>query len=691
MKPLKIAILWHFHQPYYLKDEIFLLPWVRLHGVKSYWDLPEMFFEFPNLKQNINIVPSLAVQIDEYINKGRKDKIQLLTEKQAESLTVAEKNDILKLFFLCNYDNMIKPYPRYHELYLSSRNTEFAILNFSPQDWRDLQVWYNLTWIGYSSRERSLIKRLFIKQRDFTEQEKFAILDIHLDILTHIKNQLLALKNLNQIEISATPFYHPILPLLCDSASALEALPNCQMPDEIFKFPEDATRQISKSMKYFEENFHFTPSGMWPSEGSLSNKVLELFIEQGIHWVASDEGLLAKTLGQSYKNVMKYFPINYKTPKGQIKIFFRDHILSDKIGFVYSKWDAKDATNDFISNLIFIKSEIINTLGENVLDSAVVPIILDGENCWEYYFQEGIYFRRELFSKLTNSDEFETVNFSDVLHYEDKFPSIDNLIAGSWINGNFQIWIGHEEKRKAWSFLANARKHLENIKDKLSENDYNKALEELLIAEGSDWFWWYGDEHSAKNKPDFNDLFRYHLKRFYEIINEKIPEELNIPIGKYEEKQILVQQKGEVYPIIDGKLSESEKWINAGYYNASSSMTTMHQVGEIIHRIWFASDEKNLYFRLDTTKKLEDLDIIELDFIDPVKFKIKISYCGFKIISNANLFINNCEFAKSDLIEFAISRSIFQENKILNLKISTESRGNRINYPQQGNISIELY
>jgi len=690
MRPLKVAILWHFHQPYYVKDDIFLLPWVRLHGVKSYWDLPEMFYEFPNLKQNINIVPSLAIQIDQYINYGRKDKIQILTEKKAENLSVDDKNEILKLFFLCNYDNMVKPYPRYNELFLNSRNKEWALLNFSPQDWRDLQTWYNLTWIGYKSRERSLIKRLFEKQKGYSEQEKFAILDIHLDILSSIKKQLLSLRNLNQIEISATPFYHPILPLLYDSRSALESLPHCRMPDEIFNFPQDASNQILKSINYFEENLQFKPLGMWPSEGSLSNEVLNIFIEQQIRWVATDEELLSKSLGQKYKSIMKYFPLTYQSSKGKIKIFFRDHILSDKIGFVYSRWDAKDAANDFIYNLNQIKSDIINTMGEEALNSAVVPIILDGENCWEYYYQEGIHFRRELFSKLSDNNEFETIKLSDALNYTDKFAPIQNLVAGSWINANFQIWIGHEEKRLAWNYLAKARKHFENIKDRLNEDISKKALEELYIAEGSDWFWWYGDEHSAENKPDFDVLFRYHLKKFYEIIGDSVPEELNIPIGKLKEKQILVQQRGEVYPVIDGKLSDSEKWINAGYYNTSSAMTTMHQIGELLHRIWFASDEKKVYFRLDTTKKLEDSEFIEIEFISPIKYRIKISDCWCKILSNESLMFNSFELAKQDLIEFAISRSVFGNNKNITLKIYTESKGNRITYPQQGQINIDL-
>ena len=693
MKAIKIALLWHYHQPYYKKDDEFLLPWVRLHGVKDYWDIPELFHEFPKIKQTINLVPSLSKQIEEYVSGKTKDKVQRLTEIKAKELNLNDKNEILRLFFLCNVDNMIKPYPKYYELYILSRDKEKALNNFDPQDWLDIQVWYNLTWFGPSSRKRPVINRLFEKGKDFNEQEKKVVLELHLEILNQIKHQLMMLKSLDQVELSATPLNHPILPLLCNSKSALESIPDCDMPEKIFEHPEDAQAQINKALDYYESNFNYRPTGMWPSEGSISDEVLNLMIGSSVNWVASDEEVLANTLKEKYNPFMKYFPVKYKSDKGEISIFFRDHQLSDLIGFVYSRWNQKDAANDFCNRLRQIRGDIIDKFGEESLDEAVVPIILDGENCWEFYHENGIHFLRELFAILSDSDDMKTVTFSEASNCRsNKFHSINHIQAGSWINANFKIWIGHQEELKAWTMLANARDIVSKSKEKVNIDTFNKAMEEIYIAEGSDWFWWYGDEHIAENKNDFDIMFRWHIAKIYKILDLDVPEIVKMPISQQFEKQSIVKQRGEVLPIIDGKISDSEKWNDAGYFDASASMSAMHQIGEILHRVWYAKSQGKIIFRCDTTQNLKNGQRIEFNFLKPLNFEFIIKSTGILIkCRSTDVHLSYFEYAKEDIIEFAFPESIFQDgsNKI-ELTIKTITSNSEIVYPRQGVLELDF-
>ena len=415
MLPLKVAILWHYHQPYYEKDGEFILPWVRLHGVKDYWDLPELFHEFPNIKQTINLVPSLSLQIDGYTSHKMIDKIQRLTLLKPIELSQSDKREVLRLFFLCNEDNMIIPYPGYKELFDKAQDKDIALKTFTEQDWLDLQVWYNLTWFGYFSRERKYIKRLFKKGKDFTEEEKKLVMDVQLDVMSGITPQLKMLQSLKQVEISCTPMYHPILPLVCDTDSALEAMPDAALPELRFKYPEDAKAQIADSLNYYEKKFGIKPCGMWPSEGSVSNEVLNLMIESGVRWAATDESVLATTMNDIYEDTMKYFPGKYHSENGDISLLFRDHALSDAIGFVYSRWNPHDAASDFCNRLTGIRNNLVNKYGDDCLKSAVVPVILDGENCWEFYRNNGLPFMRAFFEQISNSGELKTVTCSEAV------------------------------------------------------------------------------------------------------------------------------------------------------------------------------------------------------------------------------------------------------------------------------------
>ena len=533
MKRLKVAILWHQHQPYYKYKNEFLLPWVRLHGVKDYYDLVALMNEFPAVKQTINLAPSLMLQIDDYINNITFDKVQRLTRIPAGHLTDKDKIEILDNFFIINYDNLLKPHARYQELYNICVNKETALAQLTTRDWLDLQVWYNLAWLGQISRTQPFPKRLLKKQKDFTEEEKLLLLDFHNEILSKITKEMSALKRLGQIDISCSPLHHPILPLLCDSNSALEAMPKTALPEPIYKYPEDARSQIKYGVDYYKKLFGSKLKGMWPSEGSVSNQTLELIAGEGIQWIATDEGILQASMGDAYKNIYKYFPHEINTPKGTITLFFRDHNLSDRIGFIYSNWHGYDAACNFREELLAIRNNIIDNLGEDAIDSAVVPIILDGENCWEFYYENGIHFLRELFSMFENTAELETTLFSECLNLPipDFLPQLNSIRAGSWINSNFDIWIGDKDDIKAWNMLSKVRNLVEENQPKLSSEQLEAIMNEIYIAEGSDWFWWYGPEHNAPNKSDFDVIYRWRIAEIYKMLGIEPPTELSIPIS----------------------------------------------------------------------------------------------------------------------------------------------------------------
>jgi len=529
--PLRVAILWHQHQPYYRKDDEFVLPWVRLHGIKDYFDLPALHWEYPTLRLTYNIVPSLLLQLKEY-KDGIKDSIQRLTEIPAMELTPSDKREIIQQFFLCNLETMVFPYPRFNQLYHIAVKGN-ALQEYTIQDWLDLQVLYNLTWIGELSRREPIIKILLQKGSNYTEGDKKILISRQRLIMNSIVPIMKELQSAGLAELSVTPLHHPIMPLLIDSDSALEATPDILLPKHRYTRLDDADYQLQRGQLVYEQNFDVAAKGVWCSEGSVSEPTLRLLAERGVQWTATDEQVLINTKREHYNTTDKYFPHVVHTNYGKtITVYFRDHELSDAIGFVYQKWNAVDAVNDFMNKLQSIREQIINEVGEDALQQAVVPVILDGENCWEYYQDNGIHFLQELYARLSTEQLITTITFNDATQ---QIPpnytyTLDGICAGSWIYGNFKIWIGDEEKNTAWDALAKARKLIESRR--VTRKQWQESMEHIYIAEGSDWFWWYGNDHNADTRYMFDELFRYHLRCVYELYEEEIPAILKKPIMK---------------------------------------------------------------------------------------------------------------------------------------------------------------
>jgi len=483
---------------------------VRLHGVKDYLDMVQKLSSFPVIHQTFNIVPSLMEQVEGYSDRSLKDRYLDLSYKPAAELTQQDKEFILVNFFSINVERVIATHPRYYELFFkrSRRAT------FDTQDFLDLQVWFNLAWIDPSFRAKiPELKAIVAKGRFYSEEEKRVVLGKQTEILEAILPVYKKTLESGQLELSVTPYYHPILPLLYDTNVAKEANPKSALPKVRFHYPEDSKSQIDQAVNYFTDKFGARPLGMWPSEEGVSEHILPFIIESGIKWIVTDEAILFKSLKRKKRDsALLYQPHLLEREGGSLNIIFRDRNLSDLIGFTYHKMSAKDAVDDFMKHLDNIEAAF---KGKDIL----VTIAMDGENAWEYYLNDGHDFLDLLYKRLSEAGNIKTTT---VTEYLNKFPAelkIKRLAAGSWINGEFGKWIGNPQKRRAWEYLAKARKELEGVDSEL-------AWKQMYICEGSDWFWWYGEDPDGS----FDVLFRKHLTNFYNIIGKDPPEYLNNPI-----------------------------------------------------------------------------------------------------------------------------------------------------------------
>jgi len=529
---LYLAFIWHMHQPYYknLLTQEADLPWVRLHGVKDYLDMLEILSKYPKIKQTFNVVPSLLEQVIDYTNRTVKEKFLELSYKPAAELTSEDKKFILKNFFSINKEKVISLFPRYLELYAKNQSKK----EFTTQDFLDLQVWFNLAWIDPLFRHKfPELRKLTAKARFYTEEDKRAVLERQIYILEDIIPAYNKFALSGQIEISINPYYHPILPLLCDTDSAKDANPKAILPKIRFAYPQDAKSQIEDAVTFYKCQFGKTPLGMWPSEESVSEAILPLIMEAGINWIVADEAILFKSLKLSERNTeLLYQPHILRRGEGRLNIIFRDRNLSDMIGFIYNKWKAKDAVNDFIAYL----KNIAQTFKKKDI---LVTIAMDGENAWEYYANDGHDFLKLLYERLSTANFIRTTTISEYLKNFPVKHKIPELAAGSWIYGEFGKWIGNPCKARAWEWLALARKELQDmttndlstalgVNERRTTNDeMSLARKQIYIAEGSDWFWWYGEDPNG----DFDRLFRMHLANFYRIIGKDVPEYLNKPLN----------------------------------------------------------------------------------------------------------------------------------------------------------------
>ena len=610
---IRLVLLWHMHQPFY-KDMVtgeYRLPWVRLHALKDYFGMVKLLNEFPEVHQNFNLVPSLVAQIQDYVSGDAHDPFFDLVAKPANELTLRDRRCALQYLFQANPVNMIGRYPRYRELWEKYRSTsdrpEGPESYFVARDYADLQVLSQLAWFDEFFLADPDIAALVLKGEDFTRDDQQLVTGREREILAKVLPAYADAVQRGAIELSATPFYHPILPLLCDTNVGAESSPGLPLPTRGFRHPDDASLQIQRALDSHQALFGVRPKGLWPSEGSVSEEALKLACRQGIEWMATDEGVLGRSLDFNFARhngdhltvdgaERLYNIYRYEKNETRMHLLFRDHRLSDLIGFVYSGMPAQDAANHLIRNIKDSAQPLLDK-GQN----AVVSIILDGENAWEYYPQSGREFLRRFYDALQRDEQIEPVTISEALarHAEADFGQLHSLVPGSWIDANFNVWIGAPEDNRAWDLLAEARDYYDHHAHRVSEAQRQIAWEELLIAEGSDWNWWYGPEHHSANDRDFDELYRKHLSNVYHALEGIPPEELNTPIISGVLRPSYIPQTAYVRARVDGRVSGYFEWMGAASYTSDQRTSAMHGKQFLLDAVYAGLDTDSVSGRLD--------------------------------------------------------------------------------------------
>ncbi|HUB80491.1 MAG TPA: glycoside hydrolase family 57 protein [Bryobacteraceae bacterium] len=596
MSQIYLCFLWHMHQPYYkdLATGEYKLPWTRMHALKDYYGMVRILEEFPQIHQTFNLVPSMMAQLVEYAEGKAADPYLQMALRPAESLSPQEREFLLRHSFYSDPQHMIRRYPRYAELYdawQAQKNSGSRSL-FGVQEFRDLQMWSQLAWFDEEFQAHDPEVSDWVRRgRNFTIADQQRMGAKQREIIGHVLPEYRKLASAGRIEISTTPYYHPILPLLCDSKIAGVSHPGVPLPPR-FHYPQDARRQLAMARESIAQYFGAAPAGLWPSEGSVSDEALCLAAELGFEWTATDSGVLNRTLGRGVSVDGLYRPYQWRQGSGRLGVIFRDHFLSDLIGFVYSKMEAHAAAADFLRRIRENCGGILSS-GRN----ALVPIILDGENAWEYYDGNGREFLRELYRSIDRDPAMRAVTVSEGLRLMPPEP-LDHIFPGSWINANFDVWIGAEEDNEAWSHLLRARQTFDATAG-VSEEQRHLAMEELLIAEGSDWCWWYGPEHDSANRVEFDELFRSHLANVYRFLNLAPPDALSRPILRAVVPELVTPPSGAIMPVIDGEISSYFEWIGAGSYRVDARSGSMHGKKFLVDEVLYGSDGQNLFLRLD--------------------------------------------------------------------------------------------
>lgn len=521
--PVRLALFWHMHQPYYLDPFTgeSVLPWVRLHALKDYWGMVALAEAAAGMRLTFNLVPSLVEQVEAYAAERTWDRQLVLGLREPATLDAGDTAWFVREGFHAHPPTMIEPYPRYAELWrqaMDARPFDVAAL-------RDLQVWQKLAWVDPDvAAVDARVRALREKGRGFDEADKAALRAVELDVLRRVVPAYRAAAATGRVELSCSPYFHPILPLLCDSAAHHDAHPGAPLPDPPFRWPEDADRQLARAVAAHERWFGSRPRGVWPSEGSVSPDAVAAIARAGFQWTATDEDILRRTrlgAGLAAPDHLKFTAHVASTPSGPVRVAFRDHGLSDAIGFTYQRWPADAAIDDFLGKL--------RAIGDHCAASgagtATVFVILDGENAWEHYAGGGRPFLRALYRRVVETPWLTTVTMSEATGGD--VPTLPPLFAGSWIHGDFGIWIGHADDRRAWSQLREVRARLDAKRHALDASRIGEVEAAIDAAEGSDWFWWYGDDHSSAHDRDFDALFRRHVRRAWHVLGDEPPEVLH--------------------------------------------------------------------------------------------------------------------------------------------------------------------
>ena len=595
--PLYVAIIWHQHQPLYFKDPstgVYSKPWVRVHAAKDYVDMAAMLENYPDIRVTFNLTPSLLRQLLD-IGQGAKDLYWVYTEIPAERLTDEQKAFIQQRFFDIN-PKIVARFPRYQEIANDRENWQA----WDVQTWRDLQVLFNLAWTDPDWLAKEPLRQLVTKGRNFTEADKQIVLQEHLRLVREVIPVHKRLLEAGQIEITTTPFYHPILPLLVDTNLARKAVPDIALPPR-FTYGIDAIAQLEKGIAFYEHVWGRRPKGLWPAEGAVAQEIVSMVAKAGLLWMASDEEVLARSLGKPgfardslgriREPELLYRPYIVRTRNQQVYILFRDKVLSDKVGFAYSSMRGRAAARDFVQRLLRVREQL-RQRGQS--GPFLVSVILDGENAWEHYPNDGKEFLHALYTLLQEEQRkgtLRTVTPTEFITQYPEQPVLERLWPGSWVSPDYLTWIGEEEENRAWEYLKRVREFIARQQGRVSDEQWAKAMEYIYAAEGSDWFWWYGADQNSGDDEAFDRQFRQTLQQVYLTLGKPIPTFLKIPIIPEPPLAPEMGASAILTPTIDG-LVEAEEWSGAGTFSLADTEGALNA-------IWYGFNTQNLFIRVD--------------------------------------------------------------------------------------------
>ncbi len=608
--PLSVAFVWHMHQPYYRvpgHDEA-VLPWVRLHAAKDYSHMLDVLAGYPRVHATFNLAPSLNEQLIDYGAGRLYDRVMTLAQRP--TWTADERAYLLDLCFSINWNNIARRYPRYNEL-IERRG---AAGSFNDQELRDLLTWFNLGWTDPNVLETDpALRALVHKGRDFDLADTRTVLQKHVALCADVMGRYRALEAAGQIEITTSPYYHPILPLLIDNRLAARATPGIPLPPPAYNFSaaEDAERQIRLAVAQHTRLFGRAPRGMWPSEGAVAPEILPPVQAAGLQWLASDEEILARSLGVPIARDHEKLLINpalfYQPYRLLIDgqpgpaIIFRDHEISDRIGFLYQSIHGVQAADELVTRLQWLHWRLGNE------QPYLVPIILDGENCWEWYEHNGDVFLHHLYARLDQHAELRAVTVSEYLDAHPPQATLPHLATGSWIRGDLTTWIGDPEHTRAWSALARTRADLEQWQRTARPADPQRlarAWQAIDISEGSDWFWWYSRNNSSDQDRLFDETFRAHLAVVYDCMGQPLPDWVSRPIVTAGAVlAALGQPTARISPSLHAPVDASPEWNGAAVIRSLSATGTMQRADTIpspLHIVRVGCDQTRLYVRFET-------------------------------------------------------------------------------------------
>lgn len=525
---LPVAFLWHFHQPDYRDPStgVFMLPWVRLHACHSYTDMIELTLMNPSAAWMLNFTPVLLDQLHDYADGKARDHFHDLSIRSPDELDKNERLFILENFFLVNQQTQVFSSNRFTELYmrrkrLSVRLPETELVRqFSDRDIRDIQVWFNLAWMGWWARRDDIIINLLKKGTDYSEENKKLLFEVQAELVGTVLKKIARIPVETSSELTFTPFYHPILPLICDTETARKTQHDLPLPRARFRQPREAEWHIMEGLSKFEEFTGVRPEGMWPSEGSVSHEVVDLVSQAGIKWLVTDQKIRERSTPPASSKFDIHLPYRMSGDSEGVCLFFRHSQLSDDIGFKYQGIQPDIAAREITGKLERIASD------DAINRDHIVTIALDGENPWGYYPDRGERFLENLVGNLNNNPVLEMSTVSGYLTREHSFGMIESLHSGSWIDADFHIWIGDKQKNRAWDMLHAAMDYYQEIRDSLSTEIIASIEKHLHAAQGSDWFWWFGEPNHSANDAVFDRLFRDHLREVYRLTRGDLPDYL---------------------------------------------------------------------------------------------------------------------------------------------------------------------